>query len=90
MAERHAAREVISAYHEAELGVLLSHVADAVEKLGVGELDVFAVHQVVFQYSRAAKKLWVFCNDSQVESLAGFLADAPEIDWWERGSFRRR
>ena len=68
----------------------MSHVAKAIEKFGAGELDAFEVDRVVFRYSRVGKKLWVFCNDSQVESLAGFLAETPEIDWWERGSFRKR
>lgn len=61
-----------------------------IEKFGVGELDPFEAGQVVVQYSRAAKKLWVFCDDGQAESLAAFLAHTPEIDWWERGSFRKR
>lgn len=89
-AERRAAREAIAAYHEAELTALLSHVSLALESLGGGELDAFDVDQVVFQYSRAAKELWKFCNASDIESLAAFLAEAPEMGWWERGAFRKR
>lgn len=89
-AERGAAREAIARYHEVELGSLLARVAAAVDRHRAGELDAFEVDKVIFQYSRAAKKLWVFCDDSGVESLAAFLEGEPQIDWWERGAFRER
>lgn len=88
--DRRAAREVIAAYHEAQLSGLLMHVVEAVDGFRRGDLDAFAVDDVIFQYSRAAKKLWVFCGESNVASLARIIDESPALDWWERGSFRRR
>ncbi len=85
-AERQQAREAVARYHEAMLGVLLEHVADTTDRYRDGKLDAFQVDRVMFQYSRAAKELWKFCNMSHVEFTASHLHDDPPIDWWERGS----
>ena len=46
--------------------------------------------EVIFQYSRAAKELWKFCNHISVEIAARIIADDPPNVWWERGAPRRR
>lgn len=89
-AERRAAREKVGAYHEAQLSRLVEHVAGAVDRHRAGELDAFDVDAVIFQYSRAAKELWKFCNLTDVEIAARIIADHPPADWWERGATRER
>jgi hypothetical protein len=88
--ERREARSVVAEYHRAELGSLLARVAEAVDRYRGGELDAFDVDQVLFQYSRAAKELWKYCNLVHVEIAAAIIRDQPPHDWWERGAPRRR
>jgi hypothetical protein len=80
----------VAAYHEEQLGELVRHVTQAVERFGAGELDAFEVDELIFQYSRAAKELWKFCNLGNVEVVARAIGDEPPSDWWERGARRRR
>ena len=87
--DRRQAREAVAAYHEAKLAELLAHVAEAIDRSRSGELEVIDVDEVLFQYSRAAKELWKFCNIGNVQVTAGQLHGAPPIDWWERGTPRR-
>ena len=89
-AERRAARETVAAYHEEQLGRLVEYVARAIDRHRAGELDAFDVDAVVFQYSRAAKELWKFCNLTNVEIAALVIAEDPPADWWERGAPRQR
>lgn len=86
--DRQQAREAVAAYHEAELAELVAHVAEAIDRFRSGELNAFGVDEVLFQYSRAAKELWKFCNIGNVQMTAGQLHAAPPIDWWERGTPR--
>ena len=65
--ERRAARESVAAYHEARLAALVQRVGEAIDRLRAGELDAFDTDQVIFQYSRAARELWKFCNLSDAE-----------------------
>ena len=88
--ERRAARSVVAGYHEAELAELVAHVGEAVDRYRAGELDAFDVDRVLFQYSRAAKELWKYCNYLQVEIAAAMIQDQPPHDWWERGAPRER
>jgi hypothetical protein len=88
--ERQQAREAVAAYHQAKLAELLTHVADAVDRFRDGELDAFEVDHVVFQYSRAAKELWKFCNLGNVEITAHQVAEAAATDWWDLGAPRTR
>lgn len=88
--EGRAAIEIVGAYYEHHLAVLLSHVADAVERFSGGELSALQPDGVVFQYSRAAKKLWSFCNMTSAPEAARFIADSDGIDWWVRGAYRQR
>jgi hypothetical protein len=88
--ERRAAREIVAEYHEACLAELVERVGGGIDGFRAGELDAFEVDRVIFQYSRAAKELWKFCNSSDVEFTASLIADTAPVDWWERGAPRRR
>lgn len=88
--ERVEAVERIGAYHQEQLGVLLDRAGEAIRRFQDGELDAFDADAELFQYGRAAKKLWTFCNASEVISTSALIAEGPVIDWWERGAFRRR
>jgi hypothetical protein len=89
-AERRAAREKVAAYHEDQLGRLVEHLASAMDGFRSSELSAFDVDEVVFQYSRAAKELWKFCNLGNIEIAAHIIAEHPPTDWWDRGAPRRR
>lgn len=88
--QRRAARSVVAEYHHAQLDELVARVGEAVDRYRAGELDAFDVDQVLFQYSRAAKELWKFCNHLQVEVAAAVIREQPSHDWWERGAPRQR
>ena len=87
--DRRQAPEAVAAYHEATLAELLSHVAEAIDRFRSGELEAFDVDDVLFQYSRAAKELWKFCNIGNVQVTVDHLHEGPPIDWWERGAPKR-
>ncbi|GIE90164.1 hypothetical protein Are01nite_66440 [Actinoplanes regularis] len=88
--ERREARSVVAEYHQAELGVLVARAGEAVDAYRAGELDAFEVDRVLFQYSRAAKELWKFCNQLQVEIAAAMIRERAPHDSWERGAPRDR
>jgi hypothetical protein len=88
--ERQQAREAVAAYHGAALAELIAHVAEAVDRFREGELDVFEVDHILFQYSRAAKELWKFCNMTNIEFTASLVQEQQSIDWWERGAPKKR
>ena len=89
-AKRRTARSVVAEYHEAELAALVARVGDAVDRHRAGELDAFDVDRVLFQYSRAAKELWKFCNLGPADIAAAMIKERPSQDWWERGAPRER
>jgi hypothetical protein len=97
-AERHAARERVSAYHQAQLAELLTNVAAAIDRYRADEIDACSVDETIHHYHRAAGELWKFCFSSGGSSHAEFIADiidrrtadAEPIDWWERATPRRR
>ena len=88
--ERRAARSLVAEYHQAELDGLVARVGEAIDRYRAGDLDAFDVDQVLFQYSRAAKELWKYCNLGRVEITAAIIREQPPHDWWERGAPRRR
>jgi hypothetical protein len=88
--DRRIARETVTAYHEEQLGELVHRVMLAIERFQGGEIDAFEVDEVIFQYSRAAKELWKFCNMGHVEIAARIVRDEPPGVWWDRGARRRR
>lgn len=77
-------------YHEKQLTSLQGRVGTALERFRSGELDAFEVDQVLFQYSRAAKELWKFCNLGDPEFASDLVRERPIVDWWERGAPRQR
>jgi hypothetical protein len=81
---------MVAEYHQAELGVLVARVGEALDRYRAGELDAFEVDQVLFQYSRAAKELWKYCNYLDAEVAAAMTREQPPADWWERGAPRKR
>jgi hypothetical protein len=81
--ERRQAREVVAEYHAAQLADLVARVAEASDRFRNGELNAFDVDHVLFQYSRAAKELWTFCNTGDVELTARQVREVPPIAWWE-------
>jgi hypothetical protein len=81
---------VVADYHDAQLGALVARVGEAVDRYRAGELDAFEVDRAVFQYSRASKELWKFCNYLHVEVAAAMIIDQPPHDWWEQGAPRER
>lgn len=89
-AERRTAREKVAAYHEEQLSRLVERLADAIDRHREAELNALEVDEVVFQYCRAAKELWKFCNLGNVEIAARIIADDPPMDWWDRGTPRKR
>lgn len=96
-AERRAARERVSAYHQAQLARLLSHGAAAIDRCRDGETGACTVDETIHHYHLAATQLWKFCfacgGGTHAELIAGILdrmtADAETIDWWERATPRR-
>ncbi|KRB78847.1 hypothetical protein ASE01_23710 [Nocardioides sp. Root190] len=87
---RQAAQEKVAFYHKTQLAELVQRVAAGVDRFRAGELDAFGVDQVIFQYSRAAKELWKFCNLDDVEFTVSLIDDQPLRDWWKRGEPKRR
>lgn len=88
--ERQAARDLVASYHEAQQAELVARVGEAIDRYRAGELNAFDVDQVLFQYSRAAKELWKFCNLASVDLAASFIRDDQPINWWEVGAPKRR
>ena len=88
--ERRLARSVVANYHDAQLRELVHHVGVAIDRFRAGDLDPFEMDRVLFQYSRAAKELWKFCNYGQVEIAAAMIGEPLATDWWERGAPRER
>ena len=65
-------------------------MAEAIDRFREGDLDAFEVDHILFQYSRAAKELWKFCNTANVEFTASLVTEQPSIDWWKRGEPKKR
>ena len=97
-AERRAARERVSAYHQSQLAELLNHAAAAIDRYRAGEIGAYAVDETIHHYHRAAGELWKFCfargGGTHAEFITGLLdrmtSDAETIDWWERAAPRQR
>src|SRR5689334_10756040 len=95
-----AACERVSAYHQAQLAGLLSHIAAAIDRYRDGEIDASAVDETIHHHHHhhlAATQLWKFCfacgGGTHAEFTAGILdrmtADAETLGWWERATPRR-
>ncbi len=96
-AERRAARERVSVYHQSQLAGRLSHVGTGIDRYRAGEIDAYVADETIHRYHRAAAELWKHCGarggGAHTEFAAGLLnrmtADAETIDWWERAAPRR-
>lgn len=95
--ERRDARELVQAYHETELAALVEHVAQAIDRYRAGDIDAYAVDELIHQYKKAAHELWKFCfmggSGSYVERVAATLerltAEGERPDWWAAADRRR-
>jgi hypothetical protein len=93
-ADRRAAREVIAAYHQAELRALLERVRDGFARLDAGEIDEFDLDNLIHHYKRSANELWKFCGSTggqwlqAANALSYWREQGQEPDWWERGEPR--
>ena len=54
-AERRAAGERVTAYHEARLGELIEYISAAIDRYGAGEIDAYTVDETIHHYRRAAR-----------------------------------
>ena len=88
--DRQGAREAVAAYHESQMAALVERVGAAIDAFRGGEMDAFGVDQALFQYSRAAKELWKFCNLGDVVFTARPISEEAPAAWWERGAPTRR
>jgi len=93
-AKRRAARELISAYHQEQPGILLEHVRTGFAQLDAGEIDEFELDDLIYHYKRSAAELWKFCElPRNATYAAGSINDLREqrreLDWWEAGAPRR-
>ena len=52
-ADRRAARERVSAYHESQLAGLLGHVGAEIDRYRAGEIDAYAADEIIHHYHRA-------------------------------------
>jgi hypothetical protein len=93
-AERREARELIGAYHETQLRLLLEHVRTGLAQLDAGDIDAFELDELIHHYKRSAAKLWGFCGSRggqwlQAASTLKYLREkGEEPDWWEIGARR--
>ena len=88
--QRHTARSVVAGYHDEQLRQLVDHVGGGIDRYRAGELGAFEMDRILFQYSKAAKELWKFCNTVDPEVAAVMVTDQPSVDWWARGAPRER
>ena len=77
-------------YHETQLAGLAEQVGVGIDRFRNGELDAFELDLILFQYSRAAKELWKFCNVGHPEDVLGLIAIQAPIDWWAVGAPKQR
>lgn len=85
-AARRVAREAVAAYHERCLAELVERVGVEIDRFRAGELDAYMADLALFQYSRAAKELWKFCNLGHVDVTARWIVEEPAVDWWDVGA----
>ena len=80
------AAERVGVYHRTELRSLLEHVRNGFERRDRGEIDEFELDDLIYQYKRAAKDLWVFCNIAREEQVDHAISAMEERgdrrDWW--------
>jgi hypothetical protein len=96
-AERCAARERVSAYHESQLWPdFPAHVGEEIDRYRAGGIGAYAADETIHRCHRAAAELRKSCfargGSAHVELIAGTLdrmtADAETIDWQEHAAPR--
>ena len=94
-ARRRAARELIAAYHQDQLRVLLEHVRDGFSRFDSGAIDEFELDDLIHRYKRAAREPWRFRGSTEgqwlqaANSLTYLREQGEEPDWWARSAPRR-
>lgn len=76
-AGRRAARERVSACHQAQLAGLLSHAGAAIGRYRAGETGAHAVDETIHHYHRAATEPRKFCFSRGGGTHAGLIAGVP-------------
>ena len=92
--EPSTARAAVGAYHADELAKLIARVREGIARFDAGEIDAFALDDLIHHYHRATQKLWSFCAGSRSPArVAGTLewmrAEGELPDWWDIGRPRR-
>jgi hypothetical protein len=72
-AERRAARERVSAYHESQLAGLLGQVGAEIDRYRAGEVDAYAADETIHHYARSA----LGPGASKNAAAASLLCDLP-------------
>lgn len=94
--KRRADWALLVAYHEAKLSDLLEHVREGFDRYDAGEIDAFALDDLIHRYQQAAKELWKFCavSGGHVQTAVGMLQlwreRGEEPDWWQSAERTRR
>jgi len=79
-AEPRAARERVSAYHQAQLTRLLTNVLEAADRYRAGEIDAYTMDETIHHYHRAAGELWKFCSPA-AGAATHSSSLAPSTGW---------
>ena len=93
-ARRRADQALLAAYHEARLAELLERIREGFKAYDAGELSAFELDDLIHQYKRAVRKLWVFCAvtgaqaQQAVRTLEFLREEGNEPDWWDLGAGR--
>ena len=74
---------------------MLERVRDGFAQLDSGEIDEFALDDLIHRYKRAAADMWKFCGSTggqwlQAANTLTYLREqSEEPDWWARSALRR-
>ena len=77
------------AYYEQHLRDLLERVREAFSLMDAGQIDAFALDELITHYRRCADALWEFCgltgpdSEQAARTLAALRAQGGEPDWWQ-------
>jgi hypothetical protein len=83
---------MIAAYHQTELRALLEHVRSGFAQFDAGDIDEFALDDLIYHYKRSPAELWKFCDASGGRALHAawrlsyLREEGREPDWWKVGT----
>ncbi len=88
---------MVGTYHKEQLRGLLEHVRHGFAQLDAGEIDEFALDDLIHRYKKAATKLWAFCGGGRGSILDAATAidylrqrgQSPP-DWWNEAARQDR